>query len=153
MRGQRGTGAAALIGIALAAGLGIAPACAQRLDEAQITSELIGRKVAGVYPSGGRWSEDFNADGTTGYREPGRGLSMPGRWWLASGLFCFEYPRELSGGCFVVVKPSPNCYEVYTVDRAPRPGEPPSGREGRRSWNGRMLRSHVPQTCDEQPSS
>lgn len=116
----------------------------------EIRSEFSGIRVAGQYPSRIEWAEEIRSDGTTLYEEGAE--RRPGRWSAESDLFCFVYKELQQGGCFRVVKHSPNCYELYTatIGGIPPPTPPPAASM---SWNGRMWRAAIPQTCDEKPMS
>lgn len=116
------------------------------MQEPQIRTELTNIKVAGLYPSNSAWSEEIKPDGSTAYEEAAD--RRPGRWSIAGDLFCFEYSMPHQGGCFRVVKHSPNCYELYTASiggQAPSPPPPASSM----SWNGRMWRDGERSTCDD----
>ena len=120
------------------------------MQEAEIRAELTGRRVAGVYPSKVAWAEEVRADGATDYEEGAE--RRPGRWSIAGELFCFVYALPHQGGCFRVVRHSPNCYELYTASiggYAPSPPPPAS----KMSWNGRMWRDAEPSTCEEKTIS
>lgn len=124
------------------------PSAAMRtwMQEPEIRAELTNRKLAGIYPSQVAWSELINADGTTDYEE-GR-ERRPGRWSVEGELFCFVYALPHQGGCFRIVKQSPNCYELYTASiggQAPSP--PPLA--STMSWNGRMWRDAERATCED----
>jgi hypothetical protein len=133
-----------VIGLVAAAG----PSAAMRtwMQAPEIRAELTNRKLAGIYPSQVAWSELIRADGTTDYEE-GR-ERRPGRWSVEGELFCFVYALPQQGGCFRIVKHSPNCYELYTASiggKAPMPPPPASNM----SWNGRMWRDSERTTCED----
>ncbi len=120
------------------------------MQEVQIRAELTNLKVAGLYPSNIAWSEQIKSDGTTDYEEASE--RRPGTWSIAGELFCFVYARPHQGGCFRIVKHSPNCYELYTASvggHAPSPPPPAS----RMSWNGRMWRDSERATCEDKVTS
>jgi hypothetical protein len=113
-----------------------------------IRSEFAGKSLAGIYPGGKTWSEIIFADGTSDYREDR--VRRPGKWWTTPLEFCFSYPSPGIGGCFRIVKTSPNCYDLYEYgSEQGRLDLPPSSRG---SWNGRMWRTEAVATCDEKPS-
>ena len=108
--------------------------------------ELVGGKLAGVYPSGVEWTEQIAADGSSDYLE--RGERRLGKWTIAGELFCFEYKVLIQGGCFRVVKHGPNCYELYTASIGGAvPPTPPSAES--MSWNGRMWREGERSSCED----
>lgn len=116
------------------------------MQETEIRDELTGRRVAGVYPSKVAWAEQIAADGTTDYEEGSE--RRPGRWHIAGELFCFIYALPHQGGCFRVVRHSPNCYELYTASIGGHtPSPPPPATQ--MSWNGRMWRDTERSTCEE----
>ena len=116
----------------------------------EMQAELVGVKLAGVYPSGVEWTEEIAADGSSDYLE--RGERRRGKWTIAGELFCFEYAVLIQGGCFRVVKHGPNCFELYTasiggaVPRVPPPTES-------MSWNGRMWREAERSSCEDKITS
>ena len=141
-----------LVLVAAVAAFAASAADAQRawMSGELIRGELVGHKLAGIYPDRIAWSEVINADGTSDYQQ--EGLRQPGRWRLDGQLFCFTYSLPLIGGCFRVSKHSANCYEIYFArdgDRG-RMQAPPSGDN---FWNGRMWREHEKATCEESVSS
>lgn len=116
------------------------------MQESQIRAELTNLRLAGLYPNNVAWSEQIKADGSTDYEEASE--RRPGHWSVAGELFCFVYAMQHQGGCFRIVKHSPNCYELYTASvggQAPNPPPPAS----RMSWNGRMWRDGERGTCDD----
>lgn len=127
-------------------------AAAQRawMQEAEIIGELTNLRLAGVYPTGIPWSEQINPDGTTDYQEGAE--RRPGRWNVQGELYCFAYAAPHQGGCFRIVKQSPNCYELYTVSIGNAgPQSPPPANA--MAWNGRMWRDAEPGTCGDRPIS
>jgi hypothetical protein len=116
------------------------------MQEAEIRAELVGVKLAGIYPSTVTWSEFIAADGTSDYQEEGQ--RRPGQWKVAGELFCFEYQVTVQGGCFRFVKHGANCYELYTASIGGTvPAEPPS--YDSMSWNGRAWRDAERSTCED----
>ena len=112
----------------------------------EMRADLVGVKLAGVYPSGVEWTEEIAVDGSSDYLE--RGERRRGRWTIAGELFCFEYKVLIQGGCFRVVKHGPNCYELYTASiGGAMPATPPSAES--MSWNGRMWREGERSSCDD----
>ena len=116
------------------------------MQAAEIRAELVGRKLAGVYPSGVEWTEEIAADGSSDYLE--RGERRRGKWAIAGELFCFEYKVLIQGGCFRVVKHGPNCYELYTASIGGTvPATPPPTES--MAWNGRMWREGERSSCED----
>jgi hypothetical protein len=128
--------------------IAMVPAMAARgwMQELEIRGELVGLKLAGIYPSNVTWSEFIAPDGSSDYEE--EGIRRRGKWRVAGELFCFEYPVLIQGGCFRVVKHGPNCYELYTASIGGTvPAEVPSHES--MSWNGRMWRETARSTCED----
>ena len=120
------------------------------MQDAQIRAELTNVQLAGIYPNKVAWTEYIHADGRSDYSEGGQ--TRPGRWTVANDLFCFVYAEPQQGGCFRIVKHSPNCYELYTATIGGHPpAHPPP--TARMSWNGRMWREAQPPTCEEKAIS
>ena len=120
------------------------------MQAAQMQAELVGIKLAGVYPSGVEWTEEIATDGSSDYLE--RGERRRGTWAIAGELFCFEYKVLIQGGCFRVVKHGPNCYELYTASIGGTvPREPPPTES--MSWNGRMWRETERASCEDKITS
>ena len=117
------------------------------MGEAALRTELTGKELAGIYPSGNHWRETIRADGTSDYLEQGR--RKEGHWWLNGTEFCFTYGTAGSGGCFRVTRQSPNCYELFFVEEADARQDAP--RTGSPSWNGMLWRTEAPTSC-EQPA-
>ena len=120
------------------------------MQDGDIRNELVGIKLAGIYPGGIDWTEYIGADGSTDYVE--RGEQRRGTWNVAGELFCFQYAVLMQGGCFRVVKHGPNCYELYTASIGGTvPSEPPS--YDSMSWNGRMWRETEKSSCEDKITS
>ena len=114
-----------------------------------IRGSFSGKDLAGIYPNGNPWTERIFENGTTDYRE---GIKhWRGEWWVANREFCFFYPPPGLGGCFRVVRISPNCFELYDFSgERGRADEPPALAQ---LWNGRMWLQSQPTTCEERPLS
>ena len=124
------------------------PASAARgwMQATEMQADLVGVKLAGVYPTGVEWTEHIATDGSSDYLE--RGERRRGKWAIAGELFCFEYKVLIQGGCFRVVKHGPNCYELYTASiGGAEPPTPPSAES--MSWNGRMWREGERSSCED----
>jgi len=115
------------------------------LTGSAIQSELTGKELGGVYPSGVKWMEKIHADGSSDYTEEGKAMRK-GRWWLAESDFCFTYGEVGSGGCFQVVKQGRNCYELYFVEPSEAQNSEP--RSENKDWNGKLWRTEEPTTCE-----
>ena len=137
------------LAIAGLAGIGLAcPASAARgwMQAAEMQADLVGVKLAGVYPTGVEWTEHIATDGSSDYLE--RGERRRGKWAIAGELFCFEYKVLIQGGCFRVVKHGPNCYELYTASIGGTvPATPPPTES--MAWNGRMWREGERSSCED----
>ena len=103
-----------------------------------------------LYPTNVAWNEQIPPDGKTDYVEGNE--RRPGHWNVSGELYCFVYALPHQGGCFRIVKQSPNCYELYTASIggvAPSPPPPATAM----SWNGRMWRDTERGSCEEKPVS
>lgn len=137
---------AAVLLAALTVAVGPAAATRTWMQEADMLRELTNLKLAGIYPSNVAWGELIRPDGTTDYEEPGQ--KRPGRWTIAGELYCFTYALQHQGGCFRIVKHSPNCYELYTASIGGEvPATPPPASS--MAWNGRMWRDGERATCED----
>ncbi|MGE5510821.1 MAG: hypothetical protein ACM31O_06200 [Bacteroidota bacterium] len=144
-------GQVAGLSLIFAAGVSAAQEDADRLrwmPADAIRLEFSGKSLAGIYPDGKAWTEVIFTDGTSDYRE--KHVRRPGKWWITPLEFCFSYPPPGEGGCFRVVKMSPNCYELYEYGSEQGRQDAPPRQQG--SWNGRMWRTETAATCDEKPS-
>jgi len=119
------------------------------LNEEQIRTEFVGRRLEGVYPSGTRWAETIETDGSTNYEEGEK--RWRGKWWVEESTFCFSYPPPGVGGCFRVLRTSLNCYELYEAgskmieeEDVPFAGD---------RWNGRLWSTDRPLTCEHAPTA
>jgi hypothetical protein len=120
------------------------------MQSAEMNAELVGVKLAGVYPSGVAWTEEIAADGSSDYLE--RGERRRGKWAISGELFCFEYTVLIQGGCFRVVKFGTNCYELYTASIGGAvPATPPPAES--MAWNGRMWREQDRSSCEDKITS
>lgn len=120
------------------------------MQQPEIIDELTNLRLTGLYPTNVPWSEQINADGTTDYVEGNE--RRPGTWYVQGELYCFAYALPHQGGCFRIVKHSPNCYELYTVSIGNvGPASPPPA--SAMAWNGRMWRESEPGTCGDKPVS
>lgn len=145
---------AVLMSMALAVGIGHARAADATAGLAWMTGAAIqgtfgGQPLAGTYPTGKTWTESIRADGSTDYREGEK--HWQGKWWVTDREFCFAYPPGTAGGCFRVVRVSPNCFELYDYTGALGKADAPPSLRG--AWNGRMWVTSQPTTCEERPLS
>ena len=148
MRLRRGLALAAVLSVIATTGRAEDDVTQHWMTADGIRTEFSGKSLAGIYPSGVTWSEDIAGDGTTDYRE--NRIRRPGQWWLTAREFCFRYAPPGVGGCFRVVKMSPNCYEIYEFSSEFGRRDAPPRQKG--AWNGRMWRTETPTTCEEKPS-
>ncbi len=124
----------------------------REMSRADIEAELIGRAVEGYYASGATFTESFNADLSSDYRDANSATS--GLMSFKGDTFCFVYPDnpQMSGGCFVVWQRSDNCYDFYaTLD-----GQAFAGFLARSlgaDWDARVWRQDARSTCPVTPIS
>ena len=112
------------------------------LSGSEIRSTLFGKLVTGEYPSGARWTERFNADGSSDYSEGGR--ITRGIMTIYDNILCFSYrEKSQTGGCFEVWQRGPNCFDFYSLDGN---GNLDSRRFGR-NWQARGWVDNQPSTC------
>lgn len=116
---------------------------------AAIQGTFGGQPIAGTYPTGKPWTETVRANGSTDYREGEK--HWQGKWWVTQREFCFAYPPGTAGGCFRVVRVSPNCFELYDFTGELGKADAPPSLTG--AWNGRMWVTNQPTTCHERPLS
>ena len=118
------------------------------MSGAQIQRDLLGSRVTGEYPSGQKWAEQFNLDGTTIYAEAQK-LNF-GRLDINGNQMCFSYNSEkLSGGCFEVWKRGANCFDFYSANND---ADLLSRRFGQQ-WSARAWKSDQPSTCTSEQLS
>lgn len=144
----------------LALGLGAlaaqpALAGAPYLDEAGIRASIIGQTLDGHYGNGVTWAETYTAEGRLDYRE--RDRHATGAWSFRPGdVFCTFYDpgpfANLSGGCWLVLKTSANCFEFYIADDNLPPENPEDGGPQLSRWNAQGWRRGEPSTCGEKPA-
>lgn len=138
---------------ALAVAAGRASADPPYLTEAEIRAAIVGHTLDGHYGNGVTWTETYTTGGRLAYRETSR--AAVGQWsFRPGGVFCTFYDPgsadTLSGGCWLVVHSSANCFEFYAADAAPR--EPEDGSAPPLRWNAQGWRRDEPSTCTEKPS-
>lgn len=146
---------AGVIACALAAGVATS-AVAQMpyLAESEIRADIVGHTLDGHYVSGLAWSEAYLADGGLDYREPRR--AAKGTWSFRPGnVFCTFYDPSpegnLGGGCWLVLKPSANCFEFYIAGGG-APADSDEGVTTQSRWNAQGWRRGEPSTCTEKPA-
>ena len=104
--------------------------------------------IDGRYADGKAFTENYRADGTLTYVEPG--ITLGGHWSVRQGTFCTIYDSDTAGGCFRVSRVGPNCFEFYFVARTeastPGPGE------GGPRWTARGAIQGQPQACHDAPA-
>ncbi len=112
------------------------------LTGVEIQKFVFGSTMSGEYPSGERWAEQFNTDGTSEYSESG--ILSHGTMSLNGNILCFTYPdKPTTGGCFEVWKRGPNCFDFYT----------PTGlatldqRQFGKAWDARAWYANQTPTC------
>lgn len=109
------------------------------LASGEIASLFSGATLRGNYANGREFSEYYHSNGRVEYSEPG--LTTAGRWSATTGALCTIYDADPSGGCFLVMRASENCYEFYfssrTEARAPEDRVEPPAWTARGSLAGR----------------
>jgi hypothetical protein len=125
------------------------------LDEAGIRAAIVGHTLDGHYGNGLNWTEVYAADGRLDYREQGR--NAVGKWHFRPGdVFCTFYDPGpfpgLSGGCWLVLKSSANCFEFYVADEGAPSAPPEEGMPEPTRWNAQGWRHGEPSTCGEKPA-
>lgn len=124
------------------------------LSERDIRAMIVGQTLDGHYISGLSWSEAYLADGRLDYREPQR--AAKGNWSFRPGnIFCTFYDPSpegsLGGGCWLVLKPSANCFEFYIAGGG-SPADSDEGVTTQSRWNAQGWRRDEPSTCTEKPA-
>ena len=152
------TGRPLVLSLALLCMIGLAGASSATEDDRRglawmsgdsIRGSFQSKKIAGQYPNGNLWFEQIFADGRTDYREGEK--HWIGQWWVTAREFCFSYPPPGLGGCFRVVRLSPNCFELYDFSgELAREEAPPSLPS---LWNGRMWLHDISTTCEQLSTS
>ena len=113
-------------------------------------TDFVGATLEGHYGGGQAWVETYTSDGRLDYRE--RERHAVGNWHFRGPVFCTFYDRAhqdaFRGGCWIVIKTSPNCYEFFAAP----PGSPSDATERPAHWNARGWRRSEPSTCQDRPS-
>jgi hypothetical protein len=114
---------------------------------------FIGKTLDGYYATGVAWTETYLGTGRLDYHEQTR--KAVGYWYFRGDVFCTFYdpPHDpvMMGGCWLTIKTSANCYELYLAgldDKGPSNEGAP---EGEVRWNARAWRQDEPSTCSEKP--
>jgi len=127
----------------------------ERLNARQTVEALQGKTLIGEYPDGAQWSETFNADNSTLYREGN--FQVIGQMEERDTVVCFSYPSEqnLTGGCFEVWRRSENCFDFYGTEYATSMKTSASETQKTMSiaWSARGWFANMPSTCVEVLSS
>jgi hypothetical protein len=122
----------------------------QWMSAEAMRQEFVGKTLDGHYGNGTTWSESYANDGRIEYRE--RARMARGSWSFRGPVFCTfydsQYRPQFQGGCWLVLKTGPNCYEFYVAPS----DEPDAVERVPRRWNARGWRNDVPATCKESPS-
>lgn len=133
---------------------GAAGAQTPYLSESEIRGAIVGQTLDGHYVNGLPWSESYLADGRLDYREASR--AARGAWSFRPGnVFCTFYDPSpegsLGGGCWLVLKPSANCFEFYIAGGG-SPADSDEGVTTQSRWNAQGWRRGEPSTCTEKPA-
>ena len=109
----------------------------------RLADTFSGLTYAGHYRDGEAWTERYRDDHSLAYRdEQGE---MIGDWSIAGRTFCTIYRDSPTGGCFLIVQSSRNCFEFYFVARLP--DEAALVSELPAAWDARGWRTDLPSTC------
>lgn len=143
-------GLAVLFSVAMAADPAgaVSEPAAQRLTGAALTSAFVGKVFRGIYQDGTRWREAYLVDGEVDYEDDYR--AARGDWFVEDGLLCTFYHTGLTGGCFIVMRRSENCFDFYAVD--PRTDMPDASKQAIQAgydWTAQGARSDRTSTCPD----
>lgn len=143
------------VALALGSCLGVQmPALAQseplsgRLTGDRLSAAFVGKVFRGVYEDGVNWREAYLVDGEVDYEDDF--AAARGEWFVRDDLLCTFYDGDLTGGCFIVMQRSENCFDFYAVD--PATDRPDASRDAIRSgfdWTAQGWRSDRVPTCPE----
>ena len=126
----------------------VASAAQIPLTAAQFLKRMTKNTIIGEYQDGRQWTERFNADGTTLYRE--QNFVITGKVVSQSGKVCFTYPTisGATGGCFEIRQRSANCFDFYGISNQPNRTDA-TNLQKRLSlgWTARAWLSNTPSTC------
>ena len=120
------------------------------LEGESLRNAHAGRTLEGIYKVPRQrtgtdlFTETFNTDGTTEYREGS--ITDTGYWTVSDKLLCFRYLGPLAGGtdCFVIFQ-SCTCYYAYTPRELGRDEMP---RDPNR-WTVKAIFRGDISTCDD----
>jgi hypothetical protein len=115
------------------------------LNGAEVQSTFDGKTIEGFYPSGVTFLDAYGPNGRVDYQEPGKAVS--GAWDVRGEALCTFY-TDGSGGCFFVVRTSPNCFEFY----AALDHDAPRRERSDLDWTARAWLTDRPSTCQGMPS-
>ena len=119
-----------------------------RLTGATLTGAFVGKIFRGPYSDGLAWREAYLVDGEVDYEDDFR--AARGDWFVRDDLLCTFYHTGLTGGCFLVMQRSPNCFNFYAID--PETGRPDASQTAIRAgfdWTAQGWRSDWTPTCPE----
>ena len=139
---------AALLAMALMPtdGFAVSEPLAGRLTGDALTATFAGRIFRGAYQDGTGWREAYLVDGRVDYEDDFRAAA--GDWFVRDDLLCTFYDNDLTGGCFVVMRRSANCFDFYAVDLSD--DAPVAGWDAVRGgfgWTAQGNRSDQAPTC------
>ncbi|MEQ8402332.1 MAG: hypothetical protein RIB53_11180 [Roseitalea porphyridii] len=138
---------AMLAGVAVPAGAVSEPAT-QRLTGAALTSAFVGKVFRGIYQDGTGWREAYLVDGEVDYEDEYR--AARGDWFVEDDLLCTFYHTGLTGGCFIVMRRSENCFDFYAIN--PETDMPDASKQSIQAgydWTAQGARSDRTSTCPE----
>lgn len=126
----------------------VSEAASQRLAGAALTSAFVGKVFRGIYQDGTGWREAYLVDGEVDYEDDYR--AARGDWFTEDDLLCTFYHTGLTGGCFIVMRRSENCFDFYAVN--PETDRPDASKQAIQTgydWTAQGSRSDRTPTCPE----
>jgi len=120
------------------------------LEGAKLTAAYRGKTVEGIYKrprertGTNKFTERFNADGTTHYRE-GQ-ITDKGQWNVRGNIICFRYDGELSGdiSCFNIFQTG-TCLYAYNPRQIGRDGYPVDDNQ----WSAKTINRGDVSSCED----